>query len=605
MVEPVTVLFGPLVLPECRRAVGRGWLIWVRTLLALATVGTALACIWWWWAFQSLDPSFLPFSTFRVGLGTIEGMGIALALVMAPAVLAGSLAGEKERGSMGLLLTTRVDSREIVMGRVAGKLSQIGMILFAGVPGLVLIAALAGIRPLTTFMLFALPLAVTLGCGGIAAAASSMARRGRDALLLVYLIETLLVAVPLIVASLTTGADWIAPLSPFHGIDELSWAEDVGPAMSTVAVWSVLGVGAISIAAWRLRPSCLHLLGGEPKSRRSRRQFRVPPVSEKSPMLWKELYIERVGSVGRVGTVIGVIVILYLFLVSTGLAGLIVWHLVGRPDPSSVDYYTAQFRFWITEQAGYIAILMQLAVGLRAAVAISSERERGTWDGLLTSPLDGREIVRGKLWGNLYALRWLFVAAFFAWSLALCFGAMTPGNYLKLIGDVLFVGAFISACGTRVSLAAPTATKAMAVTMGFWLVGWALAKIFAGIISVTLGVLAFTVWTYAKEYGLTTYANGPFLIIIVTTFGMPIVELVFFFLVTLFVLAESRLRFDRIAGRMAEGQTAVAVDRMLYGEALPPVLLDSPKPPPAANEAKEIHRVHHPDQRAEATADSV
>ena len=72
--------------------------------------------------------------------------------------------------------------------------------------------------------------------------------------------------------------------------------------------------------------------------------------------------------------------------------------------------------------------LIQWAVGLRAAVSISSERERGTWDALLTSPLDGREIVRGKLWGSLYALRGLILAAFLAWALAAAAGRCRSGT---------------------------------------------------------------------------------------------------------------------------------------------------------------------------------
>ena len=69
---------------------------------------------------------------------------LTIVVVQAPAVLAGSLAGERERGVLQLLLTTAVSPREIVLGRLLGKLSQVGMILLAGLPLLALLAAWNG-----------------------------------------------------------------------------------------------------------------------------------------------------------------------------------------------------------------------------------------------------------------------------------------------------------------------------------------------------------------------------------------------------------------------------------------------------------------------------
>jgi ABC-type Na+ efflux pump permease subunit len=54
--------------------------------------------------------------------------------------------------------------------------------------------------------------------------------------------------------------------------------------------------------------------------------------------------------------------------------------------------------------------LIQWAMGLCAVASIASERQRGTWDGLLVSPPEGREIVWAKICGGVYALRG-FVAA--------------------------------------------------------------------------------------------------------------------------------------------------------------------------------------------------
>src|SRR5207248_1824364 len=112
----------------------------------------------------------------------VEGMMLTVALVLGPAVLAGSLAGEKERGVLALLLTTRVSSREIVTGRLAGKLTQVGMILLTGLPAVILLARMADLPAGVILTLLVVPAAVTVGGGGLAAVASALSRRGRDAL---------------------------------------------------------------------------------------------------------------------------------------------------------------------------------------------------------------------------------------------------------------------------------------------------------------------------------------------------------------------------------------------------------------------------------------
>ena len=117
-----------------------------------------------------------------------------------------------------------------------------------------------------------------------------------------------------------------------------------------------------------------------------------------------------------------------------------------------------------------VGYLIQLSIVLRAAVAITSERQRGTWDSLLTSPLQGRDIVLGKLCGSLYALRWLILAALWAWTLALIFGAMPLKDYLFLLLSIVVIGACMSAIGVRISLATATATKSMSMAVGLWLV---------------------------------------------------------------------------------------------------------------------------------------
>lgn len=566
-------ILGPLAYPEWRRALSRGWIIWIRMFAGFAVAVVTWSVLWWWWFSQQLDPDrmYLPYSLFRGGLAALVGMSVAVVLVICPALLAGSLAGEKERGALDLLLTTRVNALEIVVGRLVGKLSQVGQVLLAGVPALILLAALAGIRPSAFAAMLALPAATAFGIGGLALAASVLSRRGRDALLTVYLLALLFLMTTLPASYLPLDAiDAIAWLNPFTAIGPLAWFEAPAPASRTILGWCLMGLVGVGVAAWRLRPACLNAGTGaaEARRKRGRRRWLVPPLDERRPMLWKELFIERVGSLGRVGRWLGMLMVLLLGGGGVLLTGLVIHYSWFRDDPIEADHWLAVVRATINDTGWWVSALIQLAIGLRAAVAISSERERGTWDALLTSPLEGREVVTGKLWGCLNAMRWLLAASLLAWTLALSLGAMPPGRYAYLVAETLICGAFMAAVGIRSSLASSTATRAMAVTVGTWLVCLGgIAAVSAALVGFLAAVYMLVTWELS---GGVAPAASPF------TFQecFAIVQILTYALITALVVLESALRFDRIAGRIAGGSVQVAVDQALHGLPTAPVLIE-------------------------------
>ena len=270
----------------------------------------------------------------------------------------------------------------------------------------------------------------------------------------------------------------------------------------TMLLWLIMGGVGLGVAAWRLRPSCSSAPCGRGPHSPPPRRWVVPAVDDDRPMLWKEMFIERVSPLGRFGKWAGIVIFLALIVVSTGYGGLVVYNTWWRTQPAEPGGIVDQIGDAIADSAPLIAYLIQLSIALRAAVAITSERERSTWDGLLTSPLEGREIVLAKLCGSFYALRWLIVAALWAWTLALLFGAMTIKDYGLLLLHVVVIGACMSAIGVRISMAAATGTKAMSIAVGLWLAALCLVSILAFILVLTLGthhpdVLVVFLWLHA------------------------------------------------------------------------------------------------------------
>lgn len=562
-------LLGPLVIPECRRAGARGWLILVRTITCALVACIALACWWWWWYAASTDPAYTPRDVIPTALLILEFLGIAAISLLTPALLAGSLAGDKERGSLGLLLTTRVNSLEIVLGRLAGKLSQLILIGLVALPFFLAFATPADLGPLEILALIAVPTCFALAIGALSLAVSAVSRKGRSALLGIYaLIAILLIGSALFMSNVKPGSSLrtlFLVCNPFAVLAVLfenlfgGLVPDLHEVWTACLLWILVALLAMLFAAWRLRPATLKALSGD--SRKSGRRGWVPLMDEERPMLWKELFIERAAALGWMGRILGALLLAFLVLGPITLGCLYLYYRFSQNDPSSADEALALLGRIYHDSSFVLIRLLVVAIGLRAAISISSERERNTWDSILTSPLEGPEIVRGKLWGSLYSLRWLLVAALFAWTTALLVGGERIPEFIGKFALTSGMACFITAVGVRASLASGSSTKAIAITIGSWLV--ADVAIFVGsLILVGISALLFLLISLSIS-GLMTARPRPF-----TGFPLNFMECVTlvraaaFYLFTLVILSESRMRFDQVAGRMAGDDLQVAADRM-------------------------------------------
>jgi ABC-type transport system involved in multi-copper enzyme maturation permease subunit len=568
----VTIIFGHLAGPECRRALARGWLIVVRSLVGLM-LGLILGCLLWlWWLNALLDPWQVPAFAIGIALWAASMILLTIVVVQAPAVLAGSLAGERERGVLQLLLTTAVTPREIVSGRLLGKLSQVGMIVLAGLPILGILFAWSGLGFGDLAAFFLLLGSVGFGGGGLAVGASIVSRRGRDALLSVYILMLLLLLSPLLsrVGLPVQAAEWLLWFNPFYCLNRLVYEGHAEPALAASGFWLVIGVAGIVVAALRLRPSCLAT--GE-VVKKSRRPHWIPPLGER-PMLWKELYIERVGTLGRFGRWLGVLITVAIGGGSLVLAVIV---LAERVWPREGGWATGASSFLSIMLTGASATFMgwvlQWAIGLRAAVSIASERERATWDALLMSPLEAVEIVRAKLFGSLYALRWMVVAMVFAQTLAMSVGAVSFREYVTWIASNAATGFLMAAIGVRASLSLATATKAMTWTISMWLASLVAVAVLAFSIIALIWLMVFAAWITAVSYGYIIPTSSPWIVGISMDTGWQIATDLVTILITFLIVLDTGLRFDQIAGRMAGGAVATTVDQFLHGRQNKPVFL--------------------------------
>jgi hypothetical protein len=283
--------------------------------------------------------------------------------------------------------------------------------------------------------------------------------------------------------------------------------------------------GAVAVlgplwAVLRLRAIALNETA-EPAKRRRRpfRLWRRVRLGEQ-PMLWKEVFADprlRIHWIGR-------IVVMMLVLASFVPAGVIGYLLldgtidgISRPRPDPWDAVAENTQFYVVRIAGTcVALLLLMAVAVRAASGISGERDRQTFDGLLTTPLDSDNILFSKWLGAIVSVRrgWLWLGAL--WGIGALTLGLHPLALLLLVVTWLVYAAFVAALGTWFSVVSRTTMRAtvwtllctVAAGVGHWLVWLCCVPILIVRAGPTPDVLS---WIAKYQGGLTPPFNLGFL----------------------------------------------------------------------------------------------
>jgi ABC-type transport system involved in multi-copper enzyme maturation permease subunit len=576
--ELVIRTVGPLVDIEVRRAVGRSWVLVLRRLVPVGAGFILFLLMWAWWmmTWQSgtADSSV---SVLEYGLDALIGFMVTGAWLLTPALLAGAFSGQRPQAALLLLLTCQVKPRDIVLGRLLGRLAICVVFMLAALPAVALLAGICDLRLADIGLMMFLPLAVGFGAGGMCCAFSVVSKRGRDALLAVYLINALILLAPVFAKLLApvfaklygTGFDaCVAELNPYFAIDPLVTGAGQLDGLVTIGLWLAIGLGGVAFTAWRLRPSVTRGMNEGAKKRRGKRRRRIPAVKAK-PMLWKEMYIEQMRTINRIARALGILLVaLYLFGHIAFGGALIVERIAKEILTAGRTSWLQDSAYWNAWQVSPVtyanfaqvtnymmAWLLELAVGLRAASTISSERERNTWDSILTSPLEGGEIIYAKLAGSLYGLRYLFLALVIGWILPIAAGVVgARPNFTEITVAAAIVGTasvcvFMASLGLWMSLANATATRAMSLTVLLWIIAQTVINVAASVLGMLLALLGDYVFSILMPGSGSFLSPAGFGFWPVHEIITMIIHATCFLLVGFVISFYCRRRFDLLAGR--------------------------------------------------------
>jgi ABC-type transport system involved in multi-copper enzyme maturation permease subunit len=397
---------------------------------------------------------------------------LQLVLAMLSAALTSVIAVgmEKDRRTLELLLVSRLDDAQLVLGKLSGSLLRTGLLLLAAVPVFALAAAFGGVTAGQIVRMFV----VTAAAAAVAASVANAVAFWRDTTfqslaitsfaLVAWLALGEAVAAtrgPEAAAAISPARGLFASLAPNGGTMLLPFLAVCGGAIVVSTAWAVARVRAWNTVVL-LRPRSVEHGDGESSRGRGSREV------WSNPILWREI---RTRAHGRAMIVVR---LAWLLLFAVAVAGVVAQARSPRPD-----------RVAVAAAVVPMVLASLLTVAALAVTSVTTERDRGTFDLLLVSDLEPREFVWGKLLGVLGSAAEIVLLPLLLCLLLVPLGIATPehGAYLAL--GLAILTFFVTVLGVYAGLSHETSRRAIAVAVGI------VAFLFVGVATAMRIMVAF------------------------------------------------------------------------------------------------------------------
>jgi len=444
--------------------------------ILLALVGLS----YWQIRQETAAPSPSRMVAFAGSLFTVlNGVQAVAVLFLTPALVAGTIADERQRKTLHYLLASELTGREIVGGKLAARLLHALVILAAGLPVLGLLTLFGGIDPRQVALSFAGAASTAFFVACLSIFASAVSKRVRDAVGLAYLLELGWLIGPWVATSLVSGwreaeaivgpvDAWLLASQPTALVPVGSWFDDAAIARLgwMIGLQVAFGLGFAALAVWRLRPGDRAVAAGGGSE--GRRLF-ARPVGD-DPMLWKECRVARSSGPLRivwVGVGLMALTSLGFQLVSTAIPAFEELAGQGYGGGTGLDQRRrGDLGSLISLATTVVSFAWVVAVASTAACGLTTEREEDTWISLVGTPLEGREILRAKRIGAILRPRAIGLTLVTLWAAGVAAGSIHPLALLALAVEMAAVGGFAAALGTDVSLRSRTTGRALTSTLG-------------------------------------------------------------------------------------------------------------------------------------------
>jgi ABC-type transport system involved in multi-copper enzyme maturation permease subunit len=416
----------------------------------------------------------------------------ALAVLVTPALVAPTVTREKERRTLEFLFAAGLGSAEIVLGKLFSRLGYLTYLLLSALPVFAGVQYFGGTAPTFVLACFAGTALTVGGLAGVSILISVLVRRSRDAILLSYFAAALYSVLCLAGQSLVDGGhlttdplfdggpsavDCVRALqagNPVYALLGVDAGHSLSEALRDYAIFYALLAGStVTLAVLRLRPVALRE-AGENKGRTRRRD--LPPVGDRA-VVWKERYCGGF-KLPWWGKVLLLALVAWSFEPALEIGSK---YASGTLPPGRTLSEVANE--YVCHVSTYIACLLMLAAAVRGATAVHVEKDKGTLDALLTSPLSTREILFGKwvgcLWGQRWPALWLgaiYLVGVATGGLSLLALPLLAAALLVYFGCMALVGLLCSVGSPPAGSPSVAVSAVTAVTLSvvLWFMHWPL-----------------------------------------------------------------------------------------------------------------------------------
>lgn len=401
---------------------------------------------------------------------------------------AAAVAHEKDRRTLELLLLTRLNNSELVLGKLLASILRVLMVLAAAFPLFMLIALFGGISVGQIARVFAVTLATVLAAGSLGGLVALWREKTFQTLALTAMALAGWFAAGEIIAAGAFGASW-------RGATSLQWAETLTPWRAVLAAtranydtggvsgllrssvngYVLFGVALTAalngLAVWRVRiwnPTRAQRITATDEKEgtifagrqgtiiagaQSIPATRVARASRQvwdNPILWREIRTWAYGT--------RILLIRVAYLAMFALAAVAAYRAVGAASFAH--------RAEITAPLTLLAVLSLVLINAQSVTSITSERDARALDLLLVTDLTPKEIIFGKLAGALYNAKEMV-----ALPLALCIylgwtGAIGGENLIYVCGGLLILVVFVTMLGVHCGMTYGSSLAAITVSLG-------------------------------------------------------------------------------------------------------------------------------------------
>jgi ABC-type transport system involved in multi-copper enzyme maturation permease subunit len=605
-------LFGPVLVFDLVRSARRN-----RYFVARILYASVLAIILFWAYFlvyvenRGRGLTNNDMAQFSSGVFyTFMIVQFGLVALLTPAYTAGAIAEEKDRKTLPFLMATDLHDREIILGKLMSRLLNLTLFILTGLPILSFLQFVGGVDPGLLLAGFAATFLTMLGLAALSLFNSVLAKKTRDAIVMTYVegvaylalsgLSWLLLIPQLGLSNFPSTSTWTSPVTVSDLVEwlnagnlvsalmqifvELSWRSGrldtiVPKLLRNYALFhALLSVLCLGWATYRLRPQALKEASEVPRVRRGVLSFLPRPRVGQWPMIWKELFLERGLRLHWLAKAVLVLLIIGSFLPVVGIVAGLIHQLNSYYGPTRGGWawdpwqvFRQEMNVWARFVGAGISCLMLVAVAVRAAGSISGERDKQTFDEILTSPLGSNAILFAKWLGSIFSVRWAWIWLLAVWCTAGGMGGMHPVAVALHVAAWFTYAAFLANLGLWFSMVCRTTLRAIVWTLasalglafGHWLIWLLFIPLF--ILFIGPGPPRAFEWLAKFQFGLTPpfalagsfsfglfpedNRSGPFLHEWIQMLGFGVIGLFFWAVAALVLWGVVSARFSELTNR--------------------------------------------------------